>query len=53
MNGKSAAVGSALAMNLAFWSGREVYGMRGGAVQCKDIAQNFDCEGRKPALNWS
>ncbi len=28
---------------------REVRGMRGVAVKCKDITQNSDCEGSAPA----
>ncbi len=32
-------------LRLAYWSGGEVGGMRGGAVKCLDITQNSDCEG--------
>ncbi len=38
-------------LKLVVLSEREVCGMRGVAVKCRDITQHSDCEGSIPALN--
>ncbi len=49
VSGKMSGLNPVRPLKLAFWSGREVCGMRGVAVKCIDITQNSDCEGSIPA----
>ncbi len=49
--GKNAGLNPVGPVKRTEWSEREVCGMRGVAVKCKDITQNADCEGSIPALN--
>ncbi len=49
VGGQIAGLNLAEPLKLARLSGREVCGMRGGAVKCIDVTQNPDCEGSIPA----
>ncbi len=49
VGGKRAGLNPGRPLKLGIVSEREVSGMRGVAVKCRDITQNSDCEGSIPA----